>query len=393
MKIEQKHIEQIKAQFAEMQNKEDFAKLLSTANNFLYQKECTPIKLKYLTYYANPLICKNRYQSFSILKKTGGERAINAPVNGLKSILRSLNFVIQCIYEPHKAATGFVIDKSIVDNAKKHTQHNYVFNIDLSDFFHSFDRNRVKLGFMYEPYNLKGERENLAFFIASLCTHPLNINGDEKIVLPQGSPTSPTITNLLCINLDRRLNGLAKRFNATYTRYADDITFSCNKNIFTDEEFKTELERIIKDQKFTINSKKTRLQKLDYRQEVTGLVVNKKVNVHSRYIKQIRMWLYYWEKYGYEKAQQIFTRDYTTEKGHVKKNKPILVKVLDGKLKFLRMVKGADDSTYQTIKNRFEKLRDLTNPVNKLLDIWENEGIGKAMEVYYKYKIGVNDKD
>ena len=153
------------------------------------------------------------------------------------------------------------------------------------------------MGFMYEPFNLNGKKEPLAFLLASLCTHPFEIDGEVKTVLPQGSPTSPTLTNILCRKLDRRLTGLAYRFGATYTRYADDITFSSPHNIYTDEAFNKELKRIIEeDQKLVINPKKTRLQKAGYRQEATGLIVNEKVNVRRRYVKQIRMWLYYWEK-------------------------------------------------------------------------------------------------
>jgi len=354
MKIEQQHIDQIRQKFASMQNKEDLVSLLSDAKNILYGKECKPFELKSLTYYANPDLCKKRYAKFSVKKKSGGERTINAPVSGLKSILRSLNFILQCVYEPHNAAKGFVLNKSIVDNAKVHVGNHYVYNLDLKDFFHSFDRNRVKMGFIYEPFNLNGEREPLAFLLASLCTHPFEVNGEIKNVLPQGSPTSPTITNILCKKLDRRLTGLANRFGAKYTRYADDITFSSPHNIYNDEDFKKELERIISEDnllkingkqkeigpQLKINSDKTRLQKSAYRQEVTGLILNDKVNVRQRYVKQIRMWLYYWEKYGYEKAQQIFTRDYITDKGHVKKGKPNLINVLDGKLEFLKMVKA-----------------------------------------------------
>ena len=218
-----------------------------------------------------------------------------------------------------------------VETRTAHVGNHYVYNLDLKDFFHSFDRNRVKMGFIYEPFNLNGEREPLAFLLASLCTHPFEVNGEIKNVLPQGSPTSPTITNILCKKLDRRLTGLANRFGAKYTRYADDITFSSPHNIYNDEDFKKELERIISEDnllkingkqkeigpQLKINSDKTRLQKSAYRQEVTGLILNDKVNVRQRYVKQIRMWLYYWEKYGYEKAQQIFTRDYITDKGHV----------------------------------------------------------------------------
>ncbi len=399
MKIEQTHIDHIRKKFAVLQSREDLVILLSEAKNLLYGEECKPVQLKSLTYYANPEICKNRYQTFTIKKKSGADRTINAPVKGLKSILRSLNFVLQCICEPHEAATGFVRDKSIVDNAKKHVGHHYVLNLDLKDFFHSFDRNRVKLGFMYEPFNLHGDKEPLAFLLACLCTHPIEIDGEVKTVLPQGSPTSPTITNILCKKLDRRLNGLANRFGATYTRYADDITFSSPHNIYNDETFNQELKRIIEvDQKLVINPKKTRLQKAGYRQEATGLIVNEKVNVHRRYIKQIRMWLYYWEKYGYEKAEQIFKRDYIADKGHVKNMNAHLVNVLDGKLEFLKMVKGSKDSTYQGLKKRFDKLTgikeredikkvDLESVVNTIL----YKGLDEGISLYDRFKNSKNE--
>jgi hypothetical protein len=405
MKIEQAHIDQIRKQFAEMQSKEDLAKLLSDAKNMLYGEECKSVQLKSLTYYANPTLCKKRYQTFTIKKKSGADRTIHAPVKGLKSILRSLNFVLQCIYEPHEAATGFVLNKSIVDNAQKHVGHRYVFNLDLKDFFHTFDRNRVKMGFMYEPFNLNGEREPLAFLLASLCTHPLEIDGEVKTVLPQGSPTSPTLTNILCKKLDRRLTGLANRFGATYTRYADDITFSSPHKIYKEVEnpvlnskgayndFLSELRRLIENEKLTINSKKTRLQKVEHRQEATGLIVNDKVNVRRRYVKQIRMWLYYWEKYGYEKAEQIFKRDYIADKGHVKNMNAHLVNVLDGKLEFLKMVKGAEDGTYKRLKERFDKLTrlkekkdnekiDLESVVNTIL----NKGLDEGINLYDRFK-------
>ncbi len=407
MKIEQKHIDQIRQKFASMQNKDDLVSLLSEAKNILYGKECKPFELKSLTFYTNPDLCKKRYTTFTVKKKSGGERIINAPVKGLKSILRSLNFVLQCMYEPHKAANGFVLNKSIVDNAKLHVGNHYVYNLDLKDFFHSFDRNRVKMGFIYEPFNLNGEREPLAFLLASLCTHPFEVNGEIKNVLPQGSPTSPTITNILCKKLDRRLTGLANRFGAKYTRYADDITFSSPHNIYNDEDFKKELERIIAEDnllkvngkqieigpQLNFNTDKTRLQKSAHRQEVTGLIVNDKVNVRQRYVKQIRMWLYYWEKYGYAKAEQIFTRDYIADKGHIKKGKPNLDNVLDGKLEFLKMVKGGEDTTYKILKKRFDKLTHVKekNQIEKIdldsvLDVLIGKGIDAGIDLYDKYK-------
>jgi RNA-directed DNA polymerase len=357
MAIDQNNIDQIRKQFAELESKEDLLNLLNDVNKLLYGPEYKPIELRILTYYANPSYSKERYITFTIKKKSGADRIIHAPVYGLKSILRSLNFILQCMYEPHEASTGFVLGKSIVDNARKHVGRRYVLNMDLKDFFYSFDLKKVKLGFISEPFNLKGLKEPLAFFLACLCTHPVVINGEIKTVLPQGSPTSPTLTNLLCKKLDRRLTGLANRFGVTYTRYADDLTFSSSHNIYAWDVFNKELNRIIKeDQNLVINPAKTRLQKDGYRQETTGLTVNNKVNVSRRYVKQIRMWLYYWEKYGYQRAEQLFERDYLADKGHLKNFNPKLIDVLEGKLKFLKMVKGAEDTTFSKLNDRYNNL-------------------------------------
>ncbi|MGV8964390.1 MAG: reverse transcriptase domain-containing protein [Candidatus Saccharimonadaceae bacterium] len=394
MKIEQQHIDHIRKIFSEIQTKKDIVYLLNEAKNLLYDKECKPVQLKTLTYYTNPELNKKRYRKFTIKKKTGGERIINAPVIGLKSLLRPLNFVFQCVHEPHIAANGFVMNKSIVDNAKLHIGNHYVYNLDLKDFFHSFDRNRVKMGFIQEPFNLSGNREPLAFLLASLCTHPIELNGEIQIVLPQGSPTSPTITNILCKKLDRRLTGLAHRYGAKYSRYADDITFSSAHNIYVDETFLKEIKRIIEeDQLLIINPRKTRLQKTVHQQEVTGLIVNQKVNVKQHFLKQIRMWIYYWEKYGYEKAQQIFIRDYITEKGYKKKYKPNLNNVLCGKLEFLKMVKGLKDPTYLRLKSRLDILtneREIKRKENvnipAVIDAIINKGFDQGIALYTKFK-------
>jgi RNA-directed DNA polymerase len=373
-----------------IRGKEDLLQLFNQSLLYIYGEKAHPIELKKLTYYANPKFSKRRYTTFSIKKKSGAERIIQAPQKGLKSILKALNLILQSMVEPHYAATGFVPGKSIVDNAKKHTGSHYVYNIDIKDFFHSFNRNTVKLALMKAPFNLNNDREPLAFLLASLSTHPTEINGDISFVLPQGSPASPTLSNILCATLDRRLNGLAKRMNINYSRYADDITFSSNHNVFNDEEFQKELIRIIEDQKLTVNPSKTRLQKKGYRQEATGLTVNEKVNVQRRYIKTLRMWLYYWEKYGFNKAEDIFRKDYQLDKGHVKNGTPSLVNVLDGKLEFLKMVKGAEDPLYKKLKQRFEKLNPVKNQIDHLLSIWEKKGIENAIALYEKEMITVS---
>jgi retron-type reverse transcriptase len=184
--------------------------------------------------------------------------------------------------------------------------------------------------------------------------------------------------------MDYLLSAVAKRFGLKYSRYADDMTFSSMHNVFQqDSEFLKELHRIVFEQGFHIKESKTRLQKEGFRQEVTGLLVNEKVNVQKKYIKQLREWLYKWETYGYNKANSFFIQNYVKEKGNVKKGIPNMTMVLDGKLQYLKMVKGDKDGTYLKLKERFDALYSITSPINSILDIWENEGIDKAMEAFY----------
>lgn len=323
------------------------------------------------------------YSTFEIKKKSGTPRIINAPNNDLVLLLHCIDVLVKTISKPHHKAYGFVVGKSIVDGAKIHVGKNYVYNIDLKDFFHSFDLNRVKMGFYNQPFNLKGELEPLAYLIACLTTY--KING--KRVLPQGSPSSPSITNVLCWRLDHRLSGLAKRFGVDYTRYADDITFSSNHNCYKDK-FLTELKRIIKVEGLSINPKKTRLQSKLIRQEVTGLTVNQKLNVTGKYIKDVRMYLYYCEQYGLIKATNIYEKDYREIKSTLLSEKPPALELfLKGKLNYLSMVKGKDDPTYLKLESRFAKLfGNKTSHVSSIIELWKSDGIDAAREKFYKDK-------
>jgi RNA-directed DNA polymerase len=370
-------ISYIQTTFSSLKRKEDFLDLLNEVKKFMEGENATPFSLSFFTQYANPKFCEyDRYYIFKIKKKSGGERTIMAPYDTFGELLRYFNVVLQTLFTPHTNAMGFVPGKSIATGARMHTNKNYVYNIDLKDFFHSFERKRVKWMFTQAPFNLS---EPLAFLLASLCTHPIEIEGQTRIILPQGAPTSPTLTNILCYALDKKLSGLAKRFGATYSRYADDITFSSNKSIFKKEAFLSELQRIITSQGLTINEKKTRLQEKGYHQEVTGLIVNEKVNTYRRYVKQLRMWLHYIETYGYKKAETLFKKDYVKDKGHIKEASSMKL-VLEGKLLYLKMVKGEQDSTYLKLQDRFNKAFGLD--IEKLLQVWEREGIEKAEQVY-----------
>ena len=388
-------ISYIQTTFASLKSKEEFLDLLNEVQKFVYGEDTENIfSLAFLVQCTNPklfneMCIRERYTTFTIKKKSGGERTIMAPFDEFCMLLRGFNYILQALFIPHPKATGFVPGRSIVSGAKLHTNKNYVYNIDLKDFFHSFERKRVKWMFTQAPFNLSGERESLAFLLASLCTHPIEIEGQTRIILPQGAPTSPTLTNILCYGLDKKLSGLAKRFGATYSRYADDITFSSNKSIFKKEAFLRELQRIITSQGLTINEKKTRLQEKEYRQEVTGLIVNEKVNTYRRYVKQLRMWLYYIEAYGYEKAETIFRQDYIKEKGHIKYFSN-MYNVLEGKLLYLKMVKGEQDPTYLKLQQRFDKILGLN--IEEILQTGESEGLEQMNKKYAHIKEGLKER-
>lgn len=392
MFTDQQHINTIRQQFARLQTKEELLSLLNVAKSILFEKgDESPIKLNSLTWYANTSLDVKCYQTFTIPKKRGGERTIFAPFRPLKVIQQCLNLVLQCVFTPHKAATGFVPGKSIVDNARPHVGKHYVYNLDLKDFFPSVDFHRVKACLKLPPFNLTGEREPLAFLIANLCCvrHP---DDPKRAFLPQGAPTSPILTNVICQQLDRRLKGLAKRFRITYTRYADDLTFSSFINVYQpDSEFCRELQRIITEQRFVVNPGKTRLQRPGYRQAVTGLVVNERVNVPRRFWRDIRALLHNWETLGYDEANNRFRQVYALDKAHTAKEAPALASVVTGKLLFMKMVRGSDDAMYQQYARQLDVLTNKTTdekPVDleRILDIWETQGIDKAMTAFEQYK-------
>lgn len=239
-----------------------------------------------------------KYRAFTISKRRGGRREINAPSPELKLLQRRLADLLQdCIDEINSArktedelAHEFKRRRSIISNAMKHRKRQHVFNIDIQDFFPSINFGRVR-GFFLKDANFLLHR-SVATILAQIACHN---NG-----LPQGSPCSPVISNLIAHVLDIRLCRLASRNGCTYSRYADDITFSTNKPDFPtciaervpgqQHEWNVgdQLENVVTSAGFAINSDKTRMQYRSSRQEVTGLVVNKKVNIRTEYRRTVR---------------------------------------------------------------------------------------------------------
>ena len=350
---------------SQMKSKEDLLSLLNRIKQaeleeIGLQDQFHPFTMKHINYYCNPNNALHRYTQFKVKKKSGGFRLITSPRNrSFMMMLSALNELLKSLYTPSDYAMGFAEGRSVVSNANIHKGQNYVFNIDLKDFFPSIEQPRVWKRLQLTPFNFP---EKIASLIAGMCsmkeTRAYEDGRQETFfVLPQGAPTSPIITNMICDTLDRRLAGLAKRFGLHYSRYADDITFSSMHHVYQKNgEFRKELRRIITDQHFTINDDKTRLQKKGDRQEVTGIIVSEKLNVTQKYVRDVRNILYIWDRYGYPSALAKFIPKYKEEKGHVKKGNPNLENVIDGKLMYLKMVKGEEDSVYQRLHNKFVTL-------------------------------------
>ncbi len=212
---------------------------------------------------------------------------------------------------------------------------------------------------MARPYNLG---EGAATVIAQLCCH-LNR-------LPQGAPTSPIVANMICARLDGELQRLAIRHRCTYTRYADDLSFSCHSHTFpealatyspgtgTSARVGPELSRVVHQNGFRPNPSKVRLQRPSERQEVTGLIVNRDPNVHRTFVRQVRAMLHAWRKFGLEAAEAEFIAKYGWRHRAPERATPRFRRVVKGKLDFLRMIRGRYDPLYRKLLREYCTLSD-----------------------------------
>lgn len=333
----------------------DLADVLEKIKRIEFDNVRYAISEKMLRHFSSDSISPKRFHTFHIRKKSGGLREIKAPCSQLDVILTCVNVLLKSVYEPSDVAMGFASGRSVLKNAQVHVGHNYVFNIDLKDFFPSIPQARVWNRLQLAPFNFSQEISNI---LAGLCcSYDANVKAN---VLPQGSPASPLLTNAICDKLDRRMKGVAKRFGLHYSRYADDMTFSSMHNVYQEDgDFRKEIARIISEQGFRMNESKTRLQKTGTRQEVTGLTVNAIANLSRQYISDLRWILSVWEKEGYAKAYALFYPKYKHEKGYIKKGEPVMENVVGGRLNYLRMVRGESNTAYQKLAARFAKLQEL----------------------------------
>lgn len=260
-------------------------------------------ELRFLTY-DRPLSRVSHYQRFAIPKKAGGERLISAPMPRLK---RAQYWVLDNLLAKapvHAAAHGFVPGRSILTNAREHVGRDVVVNLDLKDFFPTLGFRRVK-----GKFRGLGYAEPVATVLALVCTEPdvdeLELDGERLFAargprrLPQGAPTSPALTNLVCARLDQRLAGLARSLGYTYTRYADDMTFSASGEAAGKVGALLKyVGEIVTAEGFVVHPDKTRVMRRGGHQEVTGLTVNERVAVPRETLRRFRALLHGIDKAG-----------------------------------------------------------------------------------------------
>lgn len=257
----------------------------------------------------------SHYTSFEIPKKSGGQRVIDAPSAELKAIQRWILDQILVRMHTSQHAYGFIRGRSIVDNARCHMGKQCVVGIDIQDFFQSIGIDSVFRIFYYYGYS-----REVSYYLARICTY--------RGHLPQGSPASPYLANIAFLKADKRLSMLSSTYNASYSRYADDITFSGSGNL---DNILEPAIQILNDEGFSHNPSKTRIARNHQRQEVTGLIVNNDtVHVRKSFKRKFFQEIYYCKKYGVSNHME-----------HLNQNKLFYKEHLYGKAYFISMVEPA----------------------------------------------------
>lgn len=344
----------------------ELLKSITSRSDLAYLLGYKPNTLSYILY---QIPDDKKYKKFDIPKKNGEVRKINAPTKKLKKLQKQLaNLLYECFDEicntnktQKSLSHGFRRNHSIITNAKKHKNKRYVFNIDLQDFFPSINFGRVR-GFFIKNQHFR-LNDNVATAIAQIACY------DNE--LPQGSPCSPIISNLIGHLLDVRMVNLAKKTKTTYSRYADDLTFSTNKKDFPEKialrkkdsdwvvgkSLRKEIEKV----GFLLNDKKTSMQYKTSRQMTTGLIVNKKINIRKEYYKKARSMCYELFKTD---AFYIDTIDTLPELSgdEIDSDNKVMgtLNQLEGILSFIYQIKRLHD------KNKFGSRRYNPNAITKL---------------------------
>ncbi len=280
-------------------------------------------------YFINKLIAdgsEGYYKRFYVPKRSGGVRIIESPAHDtLRILLKKLNYLFSTELIFPDSVTGFVKTKSIITNARIHLGAELIINIDLKDFFHSIKKTNISDALNSHPFNFSYEFANK---LSSIAT--------KENYLPQGSPLSPILSNIVANKLDKSLSEFCLRKGIRYSRYADDMTFSITNGRIEEEDIMI-IRKAIELSGFQFNEKKYKIKRKNRCLTVTGIIVNKKLNVKRTYIKNIKAALHNWK---------------TTDSNSARMN----LNSLRGKIEYLGMVRGKDDHIYRSLLDKFNFL-------------------------------------
>ena len=276
-----------------------------------------------------------RYDQFFIPKSSGGKRMIQNPNHYLKKMQKRLSYLFQGIYHPIKpdCAYGFIQSvedehpaRNIYTNAERHIGKKWVLNIDMKDFFHTVSGEHVKRIFRRPPFRFTRKASH---YLSLLVTHEGR--------LPMGAPTSPVLSNMACLDLDKKLSELSEENEWVYTRFADDMTFSSEYPI-THIHIENITKRI-EQQGFSINPKKIRLYREGDKAEVTGLVLGERhPDVSGTFVENIQRDIQLFHLVTDDRTLQ---RDFFDSRSVVK-----LERSIQGQINFVKFVRGEADSTH-----------------------------------------------
>ncbi|MBP9868201.1 MAG: trypsin-like peptidase domain-containing protein [Alphaproteobacteria bacterium] len=320
---------------------------LENKESILAYLDVNPEELKKIWWFREKM-----YQAFEIQKRGGKARVISAPDDRLKYLQHKILLLLNRLYRVRNPVHGFVPQKSVKTNATAHLRKRFILNIDLKDFFPSITENRI-IGVLKSI----GIDDQVAQIISRICCS----NG----CLPQGAPTSPVLSNIICFRLDKNLMSLAKDTRCIYTRYADDLTFSSHQPMIklfegvitpaghvSPELLSLHLRNIFLANGFIINPDKVHYADRNSRRMVTGLKVNEFVNLDRRYIRNIRAILHSIKVSDVKAVETKYKQDYG--------GKVDLGKYLRGKITWLGFIRGQSDPIFRAIAIRFnEEFPDL----------------------------------
>ena len=279
--------------------------VIKTVNQLVDILEITEKQEKIFFY--KELRKKYLYRTVNIPKRTGGVRQLEIPVDSLKIIQKCINNVILNKFKMSNEANAYIKKRSIVTNAIPHVGAKTIIKIDIKDFFPSITFQHVYGQFKYFGYG-----DNVSKYLALLCV-------DGNLKLPQGAPTSPTISNLISVFMDSRISGFCKINNYSYTRYADDITISSKtklqKNIIYS--IKNFIKFIFGKFGFTLNESKFKYFYNGSKLQVTGIVVNNKLSVPKEKIREIENAIRYIGKYGLQDHMEHLNIEKNNYIGHL----------------------------------------------------------------------------